>query len=89
MRWTIEGFESGNPTGFSQEESGSEARVKLLLERLVARHLTDREITEATMGSSGAHFTIGREKQPGQPVRMTTTGNPYYVATEVRNAHRS
>jgi hypothetical protein len=67
MRWEVEGFESGNPTGFSREESGSEAKITLLLERLVARHLTDNEITDATLGS-GTHFHINRDKQPGKPI---------------------
>ncbi|MGC2140541.1 MAG: hypothetical protein WA620_03050, partial [Methylovirgula sp.] len=78
MHWKIEGFESENPTGFSREEAGSQAKITLLLERLVARHLTDDEITEATLGS-GAHFHINRDKQPGKPILLMTTGNPYYV----------
>jgi hypothetical protein len=87
MRWKIEAFQSLNHTGFSREESGSETKIMLLLERLVARHLTDNEIIDSTLGA-GTYFNINREKQPGKPVQLATTGNPYYVATEVRNASR-
>jgi hypothetical protein len=88
MKWKIEGFESGNSTGFLREESGSQARIILLLERLAARHLTADEITDATLGSSGAHFSINRDKQKGRPIQLTTTGNPFYLAAEVRHADR-
>jgi hypothetical protein len=88
MRWKIEGFQSGKPTGFWREVMGCEARIKLLLERLVARHVTDSEIADATMGSS-EHFSINTEKHLGRPIQMATTGNPYYMAIEVRGADRS
>lgn len=87
MRWNILGFESLNRTGFSREASGSEAKIRLLLERLVARHLTEDEITDATLGSGGP-FHTNRDKQPGKPIYLMTTGNPYYVATEVKTSAR-
>jgi hypothetical protein len=62
MRWKIEGFESAYPTGFSREESGSEAKIMLLLERLISRHLTDSEITDATLGQHGALITASIKK---------------------------
>jgi hypothetical protein len=84
MKWKIEGFESGNPTGFLREKSGSKALIILLLERLAALHLTADEITDATLGSPGAHFSINSHKQKGRPIQLMTTGNPFYVATEVK-----
>ena len=88
MRWKIEGFDSDVPTGFSREESGSEATVKLLLERLVARHLAADEIVDATIGSAKLLF-VNRDKREGEPIQLMTVGNPYYVAVEVRNAKRA
>jgi len=88
MQWRIEGFKSGNPTGFSREETGSEAKITLLLERLAALHLTPDEIAEATLGS-GTHFHINRDKRPGEQTQLMTTGNPYYVAIEIMSAPRS
>jgi len=87
MRWKIQGYESGNPTSFSREESASEATIELLLERLIARNLTDDEITDATLRHT-AHFTVNRDKQRGKPLQLMTTGNPYYVAIEVISAPR-
>jgi hypothetical protein len=83
--WVIEGFRGLSSTGFSQRRTGSENRVKLLLERLAARHLTDNEITEATLGS-GTDFEIQRDKRLGNPVMFTTNGTDYhYVAKQVIN----
>jgi hypothetical protein len=86
MRWTIEGFQSAMPTGFSREESGTEQQITCLLKRLAARHLTDDEITDAISASS-AHFEIIRDKRPGKPMQLSTTGTDHhYVATELRNS---
>jgi hypothetical protein len=83
--WVIEGFRGESPTGFSRRETGSENRVELLLERLAARHLTDDEITEATLGAR-KDFEIHQDKRLGNPVILTTTGTDYYyVAKEVPN----
>ena len=69
--------------------SGSENRVKLLLERLAARHLTDDEITDATFGSR-TDLEIHRAKHFGQPTVLTTCGTDYYyVAREATNAPRT
>ena len=87
-KWTIEGFQSDAYTGFSRHVSGSEKRIRLLLERLAARHLTDDEITDATFGSR-ADLEIHRVKHIGQPTKLTTRGtNYYYVAREAINAQR-
>lgn len=88
-KWTIEGFQGDNPTGFSRQVTGSEERVKLLLERLAARHLNDDEITEATFGKR-KDLDVHRDKRFGQPLTLMTTGSDHhYVARiEVTNAHR-
>ena len=85
MRWKIEGFESDSPTEFTRQVLGSEAKVKILLQRLVARHLTADEIVHGTF-VSGTFFSVNRDKRIGKPVQLMTTGNPYYVATEVRDS---
>ncbi len=85
IEWVIEGFRGESPTGFSRRETASENRVKRLLERLAARHLTDDEITEATLGSR-QDFEINRDKRLGNPVILMTTGTDYYyVAKEIPN----
>lgn len=85
-RWTIEGFQSDKATGFSRKETATEREITLLLQRLAARHLTDDEITDATLRSS-TYFEINREKHPGKPMQFSTTGTDhYYVAIEVRDA---
>lgn len=81
-KWTIEGFQSNNSTGFSRHVSGTENRARLLLERLAARHLADDEITDATFGSR-TDLKVSREKYFGQPTMLTTCGTAYYyVARE-------
>jgi hypothetical protein len=81
-KWTIEGFQSLNPTGFSRQVSGSEQQIRSLLERLAARHLTDDEIADASLGSR-TDFEIQRDKVLGQPVKLMTTGSDhFYVARE-------
>ena len=88
-KWAIEGFRSGNPTGFSREVDGAESRVKLLLERLAARHLTDDEITDATCGSR-TDLKVHKDKQPGKPMVLMTTGSDHhYVARQTDYAARS
>jgi len=83
-RWRVEGFQSDKPTGFSREETAMEREIKLLLQRLAARHLTDDEITDATLGSA-SYFEINREKHRGEPTLLSTTGTDHhYLATEVK-----
>ena len=83
-KWLIEGFQGGHFTGLSQEVTGHDSRVTLLLERLAARHLTDNEIIEATFGSR-KDLEIHRDKRLGEPTMLMTTGSDHhYVAREVR-----
>ena len=80
-KWTIEGFRGDNPTGFSRQVTGSEERVKLLLERLAARHLNDDEITDATFGKR-EDLDIHTDKRLGEPLTLMTIGSDqHYVAT--------
>ena len=59
-------------------------QMTCVLERLAARHLTDDEIVDATLGKSGTHFDINRDKRRGEPRQLSTTGTDYhYVATEL------
>jgi hypothetical protein len=82
--WLIEGFQGGDPTGFSRQLTGGETQVTLLLERLAARHLTDDEITDATFGAR-KDLEVHRDKRLGQPTMLMTMGTDYhYVAREVR-----
>ena len=44
----------------------TENQMTCVLERLAARHLTDDEIVDATLGKSGTHFDINRDKRRGE-----------------------
>jgi hypothetical protein len=48
--WNIEGFKGRSPTGFARQVTLSDVEMRALLERLVARHLTDDEVTDAILG---------------------------------------
>jgi hypothetical protein len=48
QKWIIEGFRGGSPTGLSRRTTGAENQVRVLLQRLAARHLTDEEVIDAT-----------------------------------------
>jgi hypothetical protein len=79
-RWQIRGFEGGCETGLDEVASGSERQIRTLLQRLAARHLTDREIIDAV--ESDAHFNINSDKRPGEPTQLSTTGTDHhYTAT--------
>jgi hypothetical protein len=78
--WRIRGFEGGRETDLDEIVTGSERQIRTLLERLVARHLTDREIIDTLQ--SGVHFDIVRGKRPGEPTQLSTTGTDHhYMAT--------
>jgi hypothetical protein len=49
--WRVEGFRGDNPTGLSRQITGGAKQVRVLLERLAARHLTEDEVIEATFGN--------------------------------------
>jgi hypothetical protein len=51
QKWIIEGFRGGSPTGLSRQLTGAENQVRVLLQRLAARHLTDEEVVDATFGT--------------------------------------
>lgn len=88
--WTVEGFQSGKPTEYSCRVTGGENKVTLLLVRLVARHLTDHEVTDATFGGR-KDLIVHRDKQPGRPLVLMTAGTDFYytVRIEEKNAQRS
>ena len=81
-KWQIQGFEGGSEIDLDEVVTGSPKQIRTLLERLVARHLTDREIIDDL--PSGAHFNIHRDRRPGQPVQFSTTGTGHHhVAVEI------
>jgi hypothetical protein len=88
--WRIRGYRSTSETGFDRIVGATEERVRRLLERLTARHLTEDEITDATIGSFG-YFEINREKRgPKEPMQLSTTGTDHhYVAVEISDASRT
>jgi len=51
QKWIIEGFRGGSRTGLSRQLTGGENQVRVLLQRLAARHLTDEEVIDATFGT--------------------------------------
>jgi hypothetical protein len=78
-KWIVEGFDGGDPTGFSRQVTGGEAKVQLLLQRLAVRHLTEDEIVEATFGERTDLF-VHRDKQLGQPTMLTIGSGYHYIA---------
>jgi hypothetical protein len=50
-RWKVEGLRGPDRAGFERVVVGSEKKVRLLLERLACRNLSDEEIADATFGS--------------------------------------
>lgn len=71
-KWQIQGFEGGSEIDLDEVVTGSPKQIRTVLERLVARHLTDREIIDDLQ--SGAHFNIHRDRRPGKPMQLSTTG---------------
>jgi hypothetical protein len=84
-KWRIDGHRGLVPTGFSREVVATENQIECVFERLAARHLTEDEIVDATLGS-GTHFEIIRDKRPGKPMQLSTRGTGHhYVAVELRD----
>jgi hypothetical protein len=84
-RWKIEGFRSGKPTGFERLVVGTEKKVRLLLERLAVRHLTDDEVTDATFGERTdleIHWDYTAKM-------LTTNGTDYYYVARLETPNRS
>ncbi len=82
QRWVIEGYSGSAATGFVQHVTCSESKVKLLLERLAARHLSEEEVVATTLGN-GDEFQIRRDPRPGAYVLMTTGSDYFYLARMV------
>lgn len=76
--WIIEGFRGSEPTGLSRRITGGEKRVRTLLERLAARHLTDDEVIDATFGS---RTDLEITKNVGGQGLMTTGTDFHYLAS--------
>lgn len=79
-KWRIKGMRGVDETGFDREVTGGEQQVRLLLERLACRHLTDDEITDTTLGRRNdlriEWMTGGKSKS------LMTWGSDYhYIAT--------
>jgi hypothetical protein len=86
-KWRITAFDGASETDLDQIVSGSETDICMLLKRLIAHHLTVREII-ASVGSD-ARFKIKRDKWRGEPIQLSTTGTDrHYLAVETRDASR-
>ena len=70
QRWRIEGFRGDTET-LSRHVTGAEKKVRVLLERLAARHLTEDEVIEATLGSRNDLLIT---KDAGCPLRAHDHG---------------
>jgi hypothetical protein len=81
-KWMIEGFRGNESTGFVRQVISGESKATLLLERLACRHLTDEEVIEATFGGR-ADLGVQRDKRPGVPLILTTTGTDYHYVARV------
>ncbi len=85
MAWVIRGYD-GVEQIFEHPVPGpelSELAVTTILQRLASRHLTHDEIVAASLPHGHAHaagpLDITREGT-GHGRRLSTIGNPYYVA---------
>ena len=78
-RWTIEGYCGNDATGFMRDVDCGESQVRVLLERLAARHLSDEEVVDSTLGNLG-NFDIRRDPRPGPLVLMTSGSEYRYIA---------
>jgi hypothetical protein len=89
QKWIIEGFRGGNPTGLSRQLTGGENQVRVLLQRLAARHLTDEEVIDATFGT---RHDLEISNNSGSKLYSLMTNGPdcHYIATiDDSYAHRS
>lgn len=82
--WTIVGYDAGLKS-FEQTisvDSISESEVKTLLQRLVARGMTEDEVVTASIGSERKSL-LELQEIDGEDFGFTTdqTGLRYYVAT--------
>ena len=85
-KWKVQGYRSAVETGFAREVVGSDRKVRLLLERLAARHLTDDEITDVTFGTRTdleVHWD-----HTGKTLSTTATDFHYVAHLEAQNAQR-
>lgn len=79
-RWRIEGFQGVSETIRSRQVTGGERQVRELLQRLVACHLTEDEVIEATFGSR-KYFEITKDAGVGRYALMTTGKDYHYIAS--------
>ena len=80
QKWIIEGFRGGSPTGLSRQITGAENQVRVLLQRLAARHLTDEEVIDATFGTRH-DLEITTNSNSKLYSLMTTGTDCHYIAT--------
>jgi hypothetical protein len=91
--WRVEGFRGDKPTGMSCQITGGEKQIRVLLERLAARHLTEDEVIEATFGNR-SDLHIHQDSGARRFTLMTTGADYHYVASvaelgEARNGDMS
>lgn len=89
QKWIVEGFRDGSPNGLSRQLTGGETQVRVLLQRLAARHLTDDEVVDATFGTRH-DLEISNDTGSKLYSLMTNGTNCRYTATiDDSYAHRS
>jgi hypothetical protein len=91
--WRVEGFRGDKPTGMSRQITAGEKQIRVLLERLAARHLTEDEVIEATFGNR-SDLHIHQDSGARRLTLMTTGADYHWVASvaktrEVRNGDMS
>lgn len=82
LKWRLNGFDGIKPT-FSREVVVTEKQMTELLQRLVARHLTECEIVEDTLSGSLVHLRVHRVKRRGSPLQLLAGSGYHYVAVAV------
>jgi hypothetical protein len=87
-KWRVEGYDGSDPTEYSRQVVATEVQLTTLLEPLAAKHLSEDEITEATLGGR-TDLRVHRDKQRGRPVTLTIGWGLHYVAIEEVDGHRT
>ncbi len=86
MRWKIAGCDGSSQTMADTFFVHSQKQVTALLQRLVARHLTEREIINACLRKGSADYSAELEPSIRNDKRLIISvgTNPNYVATICR-----
>ena len=84
--WVIRGYDGSDQTFERTMSEGllTEAEMKVVLERLACRHLSDEEVVSASLRKNAAGYRADleiRQSHGGRFALMTTSSGCHYTAT--------